>query len=51
MLITSQDHTFVQTVANRIIELTPSGIIDRLMTYDEYMADARVKALRVEMYK
>ncbi len=51
VLITSQDHTFIQTVANRIIELTPNGIIDRLMTYDEYMADARVKALREEMYK
>lgn len=51
VLITSQDHTFIQTVANRIIELTPKGIIDRLMTYDEYMADARVIALREEMYK
>ncbi len=51
VLITSQDHTFIQTVANRIIELTPTGIIDRLMTYDEYMSDARVKALREEMYK
>lgn len=51
VLITSQDHTFIQTVANRIIELTPKGIIDRLMTYDEYMADARVQSLREEMYK
>ena len=51
VLITSQDHTFIQTVANRIIELTPKGIIDRLMTYDEYMADARVQGLREEMYK
>ena len=51
VLITSQDHTFIQTVANRIIELTPKGIIDRLMTYDEYMSDARVIALREEMYK
>lgn len=51
VLMTSQDHTFIQTVANRIIELTPKGIIDRLMTYDEYMADARVQALREEMYK
>ncbi len=50
VLITSHDHTFVQTVANRIIELTPKGIIDRLMTYDEYMADARVLQLREEMY-
>ncbi len=51
VLITSQDHTFIQTVANRIIELTPKGIIDRLMTYDEYMADARVQGLREELYK
>src|SRR3954451_9375743 len=51
VLITSHDHTFVQTVANRIIELTPNGIIDRLMTFDEYMDDARVQQLREEMYK
>lgn len=50
VLITSHDHTFMQTVANRIIELTPTGIIDRLMTFDEYMEDARVKELRTEMY-
>ncbi|KAF0239850.1 MAG: hypothetical protein FD183_1301, partial [Chitinophagaceae bacterium] len=43
VFITSHDHTFMQTVANRIIELTPTGIIDRLMTFDEYMEDARVK--------
>jgi ATPase subunit of ABC transporter with duplicated ATPase domains len=51
VLITSHDHTFMQTVANRIIELTPNGIIDRLMTFDEYMEDKRVKELREEMYK
>jgi ATPase subunit of ABC transporter with duplicated ATPase domains len=51
VLLTSHDHTFVQTVANRIIELTPKGIIDRLMTYDEYMEDARVQQLREELYK
>lgn len=50
VLLTSHDHTFIQTVANRIIELTPKGIIDRLMTFDEYMEDKRVLALRVEMY-
>lgn len=50
VLITSHDHTFMQTVANRIIELTPKGIIDRLSTFDEYLEDARVKALREEMY-
>jgi len=50
VLLTSHDHTFLQTVANRIIELTPRGIIDRLMTFDEYMEDKRVKELREEMY-
>ena len=50
VLLTSHDHTFMQTVANRIIELTPKGIIDRLTTFDEYMEDARVKQLREEMY-
>ncbi len=50
VLLTSHDHTFIQTVANRIIELTPKGIIDRLTTFDEYMEDARVKQLREEMY-
>jgi ATPase subunit of ABC transporter with duplicated ATPase domains len=50
VFITSHDHTFMQTVANRIIELTPKGIIDRLMTFDEYMEDARVRELRSEMY-
>ena len=50
VFITSHDHTFMQTVANRIIEITPKGIIDRLMTFDEYMEDARVKELRAEMY-
>ncbi|MBY0480482.1 MAG: ATP-binding cassette domain-containing protein [Chitinophagaceae bacterium] len=50
VMITSHDHTFLQTVANRIIELTPKGIIDRLMTFDEYMEDMRVKELREELY-
>jgi len=50
VLLTSHDHTFMQTVATRIIELTPKGIIDRLMTFDEYLEDARVKQLRVDMY-
>jgi ATPase subunit of ABC transporter with duplicated ATPase domains len=50
VLLTSHDHTFMETVANRIIELTPKGIIDRLSTFDEYLTDARVKQLREEMY-
>ena len=49
-LFTTHDHQFMQSVANRIIEITPAGIIDRLMTFDEYLSDARVRALREEMY-
>ncbi len=51
VLLTSHDHTFMQTVATRIIELTPNGIIDRLMTFDEYLDDDRVQAMREDMYK
>ena len=51
VLLTSHDHTFMQTVANRVIELTPKGIIDRLMSFDEYLEDERVKYMREEMYK
>ena len=51
VLLTSHDHTFMQTVANRIIELTPNGMIDRLMSFDEYINDERVHNLREEMYR
>jgi ATPase subunit of ABC transporter with duplicated ATPase domains len=50
VLLTSHDHTFMETVANRVIELTPRGIIDRLTSFDDYLTDDRVKALRDEMY-
>ncbi len=50
VLLTSHDHTFLETTANRIIELTPNGIIDRLMTFDEYLEDDRVNAMRAEHY-
>ena len=50
ILFTSHDHTFVQTIANRIIEITPHGIIDKLMTYDEYLSDARVREQRKALY-
>jgi ATPase subunit of ABC transporter with duplicated ATPase domains len=50
VLLTSHDHTFMHTTANRIIELTPGGIIDRLTTFDEYLEDARVKQLQQELY-
>jgi ATPase subunit of ABC transporter with duplicated ATPase domains len=50
VMLTSHDHTFLQTVANRVIELTPNGIIDRLMSFDEYLENNRVKQLREEIY-
>ncbi len=50
VLMTTHDHQFLQTTANRIIEFTPSGIIDRLCTFDEYLEDDRIKALQDEMY-
>jgi ATPase subunit of ABC transporter with duplicated ATPase domains len=49
MLFASHDHQFVETIANRIIELTPKGIIDKRMTYDEYLFDEGVKAQREKM--
>ena len=49
-LFTSHDHTFTETVANRIIEITPKGVIDKRMSYDEYLENEEVKALREKMY-
>ena len=51
MLFTSRDHELTQTVANRIIEITPKGIIDKLMSYDEYIKSEAVQAQREAMYK
>ncbi len=51
ILFASHDHEFIQTVANRIIELTPRGIIDKMMEYDEYISSEHIKALREKMYK
>jgi ATPase subunit of ABC transporter with duplicated ATPase domains len=50
VLLTTHDHEFAQTVGNRIIELTPNGVIDRYTTFDEYMSDAKIKELRDKMY-
>lgn len=50
VLMTTHDHQFMETVANRIIEITPKGTIDRLCTYDEYLADDRIKTLQHELY-
>jgi ATPase subunit of ABC transporter with duplicated ATPase domains len=49
VLFTSHDHQFVQTVANRIIEITPNGFIDKLMTYDDYIANDKVAELREKL--
>jgi len=50
VLFTTHDHEFAQTLANRVIELTPKGVIDRYTTFDEYMQDAKIKELRAKMY-
>ena len=50
VLFASHDHEFIQSVANRIIELTPQGSIDKLMQYDEYIASDQIKELRAKMY-
>jgi len=50
ILFTSHDHQFIQTIANRIIEITPNGIIDRSMSYDEYLESEEIKGLRESMY-
>ncbi len=50
VIFTTRDHAFAQSVANRIIEITPNGTIDRLMTFDEYMNDPKVKELREKYY-
>ena len=50
ILFTSHDHEFVQTIANKNSEITPNGIIDRMMPFDEYLASDKIKGLREEMY-
>ncbi len=50
VLLTTHDHEFAQTVGNRIIELTPNGIIDRYMSFDDYMEDSKIRELRDKMY-
>lgn len=51
VLMSSHDHEFINTVCSRIIELTPNGIIDKMMDYDEYITSEEIKALREKMYK
>jgi ATPase subunit of ABC transporter with duplicated ATPase domains len=50
VLLTTHDHAFAQSVGNRIVELTPNGVIDRHMTFDDYMSDDKIKDLRKKMY-
>lgn len=50
ILFSSHDHEFIQTVSNRIIELTPNGTIDKLMDYDDYIYDPQIKELKEKMY-
>jgi ATPase subunit of ABC transporter with duplicated ATPase domains len=50
MLFTSRDHEITETVATRVVELTPNGTIDKLMTYDEYINSDVVKKQREELY-
>ena len=50
VIFTTHDHEFAQTVGNRVVELTPNGVIDRYMTFDEYLDDEKVQELRVKMY-
>lgn len=51
VLFTTHDHEFAQTVGNRVIELTPKGVIDRYMTFDEYMSDKKIREQREQMYQ
>ncbi len=51
ILMSSHDHEFIQTVCNRVIELTPNGTIDKIMDYDDYITSDDIKALREKMYK
>ncbi len=51
ILMSSHDHEFIQTVCNRIIELTPNGTIDKLTEYDDYITDPRVAEARERLYK
>lgn len=51
VLFTSHDHQFVNTIANRVVEITPAGIIDRIMSFDDYMSDPDIQKLRDKYYK
>jgi ATPase subunit of ABC transporter with duplicated ATPase domains len=50
ILMSSHDHEFIQTVCNRIIELTPNGVIDKIMDYDDYITSDEIRELRKKLY-
>ena len=50
LIFTSHDHELVRTVANRVIEITPNGVIDKMMPYDEYLKDEKISQIQAEMY-
>ena len=50
VMLTTHDHEFAQTIGNRVVELTPKGVIDRYMTFEEYMSDDKIKGIRTNMY-
>ena len=50
VMLTTHDHEFAQTIGNRVVELTPKGVIDRYMTFEEYMSDDKIKEMRAKMY-
>ena len=49
--MSSHDHEFIETVCNRVIELTPNGVIDKMMDYDDYITDSRVAELKAKYYE
>ena len=51
VMFSSHDHEFISSIANRIIEFTPNGVIDRMMNFDDYLADKQVKELRAKYYE
>jgi len=51
ILFNSHDHEFISSIANRIIEITPNGVIDRMMPFDDYLKDEQIKEMRKEFYK
>ena len=51
IFMSSHDHEFIQSICNRVIELTPNGIIDKLIEYDNYIGDEKIKSLKEKMYR